>query len=183
MSEQPGRYQRTTGGFVGSLVIAVAVILAFVAFRALTRDDLDVGTETVDYVEAVQAAQSADWRVVYPSKEPAGWRATSVDVDMPRAWTLGFLTADHRFVGVAQQSGSLDQMLETYVDEHPQAGGGVALQTSVGGPWRSWSDSGGDHALSTTVGQDTVLVYGSAPEADLERLAELLTTEPLPSTG
>lgn len=183
MSEQPGRYQRTTGGFVGSLVVAVAVILAFVAFRALTRDDLAVPTETVDYVEAVQAAQSADWQVVYPSSLPAGWKATSVDVDPPRAWDLGFLNPDGHFVGVSQQRGSLDSMLETYVDQDPQAGGAVSLQTSVGGPWKSWSDSGGDHALSSTVGKDTLLVYGSAPKADLERFAELLTTDPVPTTG
>ena len=183
MSEQPGRYQRTTGGFVGSLVIAVAVILAFVAFRALTRDDLDVPTETVDYVEAVQAAQSADWKVVYPSSLPKGWKATSVDVDPPRAWDIGFLTADGHFVGVSQQTRSLDSMLETYVDKAPQAGGAVSLRTSVGGPWKSWSDSGGDHALSSDVGEDTLLVYGSAPESDLERFAQLLTTDPVPATG
>ena len=182
MSEQPGRYQRTTGGFVGSLVVAVAVILAFVAFRALTRDDLDVPTESVDYPEAVQAAQSADWQVVYPSSLPQGWKATSVDVDPPRAWGLGFLTEDGRFVGVAQQRGSLDQMLQTYVDEHPRPGGAATLQTSVGGPWKSWSDSGGDHALSTDVGKDTLLIYGSADESDLERFAELLTTDPLTSS-
>lgn len=183
MSEQPGRYQRTTGGFIGSLVIAVAVILAFVAFRALTRDDLDVPTETVDYVEAVQAAQSAGWKVVYPSSLPKGWRATSVDVDPPRAWDIGFLTADGRFVGVSQQTGSLDSMLETYVDKAPQAGGTVSLQTDVGGTWKSWSDSGGDHALSSELGQDTLLVYGSAPESDLEKFAETLTTDPAPTTG
>jgi hypothetical protein len=53
----------------------------------------------------------------------------------------------------------------------------------VGGPWKSWSDTGGDHALSSAVGKDTLLVYGSAPEADLERFAELLTTDPVPTTG
>ena len=183
MSEQPGRYQRTTGGFVGSLVVAIAVILAFVAFRALTRDDLDVQTETVDYVEAVQAAQSADWQVVYPSELPKGWKATSVDVDRPRAWGLGFLNAEGHFVGVSQQRGSLSSMLETYVDKDPQAGGAVSLRTSVGGPWKSWSDSGGDHALSSSLGKDTLLVYGSAPEADLEKFAELLTTDPVPTTS
>ncbi len=183
VSEQPGRYQRSTGGFVGALVIAIAVILAFVAFRALTRDDLDVNTETVDYVEAVQAAQSADWQVVYPSSLPQGWRATSVEVDPPRTWALGFLTSDGRFVGVAQQRVSLDRMLETYVDENPQPGRAVSLDSSVGGPWKSWSDSGGDHALSTEVGKDTLLVYGSAPAADLERVAELLTTDQLTTTG
>lgn len=182
MSEQPGRYQRTTGGFIGSLVVAVAVILAFVAFRALTRDDLDVPTETVDYLEAVQAAQSGHWKVVYPSSLPNGWKATSVDVDPPRAWNIGFLTSDGHFVGVSQQSGSLDSMLETYVDQDPQAGGAVSVRTSVGGPWKSWSDSGGDHALSSDVGRDTLLVYGSAPESDLEKFAGLLTTDPVPGS-
>ena len=179
MSEQPGRYQRSIGGFVGSLVIALVVIIAFVAIRAVTRDDLDVEPAAVNYTEAVQGAQAGDWQVVYPSSEPKGWKATSVDADPPRAWALGFLTAEGRFVGVAQQRGLLSDMLETYVDENPQADGPVALDTTIGGPWKSWSDSGGDHALSTTVGKDTVLVYGSAPQSDLERFAELLTTDPV----
>lgn len=179
MSEQPGRYQRSIGGFVGSLVVAIVVIVAFVAFRAFTRDDLDVEPAAVDYTEAVQGAQAGDWQVVYPSAEPKGWKATSVNADPPRAWSLGFLTADGHFVGVAQQQGLLSDMLETYVDQDPQAGGPVSLDTSVGGPWKSWSDRGGDHALSTRVGKYTLLVYGSAPPSDLERFAALLTTDPV----
>lgn len=180
MSEQPARYQRSIGGFVGSLIIAVVVIVAFVAFRALTRNDLNVEPEAVDYTEAVQAVQSAKWQVVYPIDEPEGWKATSVDADPPRRWALGFLTSEGRFVGVVQDQETLHSMLTTYVDEQPAAGGAVTLDTTVGGRWRSWSDTGGDHALSTRLGKYTLLVYGSAPQSDLERFAQLLTTAPVP---
>ena len=36
------RYQRSTGGLVGALLVTVLVILGFVGFRALNRDQPDV---------------------------------------------------------------------------------------------------------------------------------------------
>ena len=41
--------------------------------------------------------------------------------------------------------------------------------------WRTFSDSGGDHAYAAEVGRDEVLVYGSADVADLRRVVGLLT--------
>lgn len=178
MSEQPSRYQRSVGGFVGALVIAIAVIVAYVAFRAVTRDDADVSPATVPYREAVAAAQGADWQVLYPASLRSGWRATSIDADPTATWGLGFLTPDG-FVGLRQQRSSLDDLLETYVDENPRKGSVVTLQSDVARRWQSWSDSGGDHAISARLGKATVLVYGSAPLADLERFAESLTRDPM----
>ena len=53
MSEQGGRYQRSFAGMIGALLITLLVIGAFVAFRALNRDELDGGPKPVDYLETV----------------------------------------------------------------------------------------------------------------------------------
>ena len=45
--------------------------------------------------------------------------------------------------------------------------------------WATYSDPGGDHAFAAEVGDDAVLVYGSADEDGLLRLVESLTTEQL----
>lgn len=63
MSEQPGRYQRSFSGMLGALVVLLLVIGGFVAFRAVTRDDLEVEVETVDYLETVGFAQDGDLTV------------------------------------------------------------------------------------------------------------------------
>ena len=41
--------------------------------------------------------------------------------------------------------------------------------------WQTWSDDGGDHGYSTELGDDALLVYGSAPVADIETYLGLLT--------
>ena len=57
--------------------------------------------------------------------------------------------------------------------------GTVALDSEVASRWRTFSDPGGDHAYAAEVGGQTVLVYGSAPQDELETLVESLTTAPL----
>ena len=94
VSEQPGRYQRSVSGMVGAMVVLLLVMAAYVGFRALNRDELEVEPETVDYLEAVQFAQDADWTVVYPPAVPEGWRSTSVESQQGEAWGIGFLTPD-----------------------------------------------------------------------------------------
>ena len=177
------RYQRSTGGLIGALLVTVVVILGFVAFRALNRDQPDVKPTPVDYLAAVSAAQGAHVDVVYPPHLPRGWMATSVDyVPAERghrpAWGIGMLTDAGRFVGVRQEDASLDDLLHTYVDENPTEGPKLTVDGSVARTWRSFSDSGGDHAYAAEVGHDNVLVYGSAGTDDLRRVLDELSTAP-----
>jgi hypothetical protein len=114
---------------------------------------------------------------VYPERLPRGWIATSVDYvpgDRP-AWGVGMLTDGGDFVGVRQEDAPLDDLLDTYVDEQAQEGGHLAVTGSVAPRWQEYADRGGDHAYAAQLGQDEVLVYGSAPTADLRRVLELLT--------
>lgn len=179
MSEQPGRYQRSFSGMVGALLVLLLVIGAFLAFRALNRDDLDVEPETVDYRQAVGFAQDAGRTVVYPASLAEGWRATSVDSQTERAWGIGFLTPDRKFAGVHQAEASVEDLLETFVDEETEERGEVRLDSAIDATWSSYEDSGGDLAYVAELDGQRVLVYGSAAAADLRRLAESLTTEPL----
>lgn len=178
MSEQPGRYQRSLSGMVGALLVVLLVIGAYVAFRALNRDELSVGPETVDYREAVGFAQDVGRTVVYPSSVPDGWRATSVDSRTATEWGIGFLAPDG-FAGVRQSEASLDELLDTLVDENVEEEAPVRLDSTIATTWNAYSDSGGDLAYAAEFEEGWVLVYGSAPEADLRTLAERLTTEPL----
>lgn len=178
MSEQPGRYQRSPAGMVGAMLVLLLVIGAFVGFRALNRDELSVEPERVDYLDAVAAAQSEDWRVAYPATLPPGWRATSIEAAADVDWGIGFLTPDG-FVGVRQSDRSLRELLRTYVDEDTTSRPAVEPGGEIEGRWQAYADAGGDLAYTAEVADQSLLVYGSAPEADLLALAARLTTAPL----
>ncbi|MGI8645377.1 MAG: DUF4245 family protein [Nocardioides sp.] len=178
---QPARYQRSAGGMVGALVVLLLVIGAFVAFRAVTRTQPEVRPEPIAYLQTVRLAQSAGRTVVYPRQLPAGWIATRADAGSPGdvSWSLTMLTDDDQFAGIRQEGGDLDPLLATYVDEDAEEGQTVGVASALAPRWREFSDAGGDTAYAAEVGDDWVLVYGSAPADDLLAIVGALTDEPL----
>jgi hypothetical protein len=182
--EKPSRYNRSFGGLVGSMIIAVIVVVAFVAVRGLVRESPDVEPEAVDYLGQVGDLQAAGVQVVYPPTLPSGWIATSTDYERGSVpdWSIGVLTDDDEFVGVRQSADKPEDLLHTYVDENPLQGPDVTVPSAVGESWQTWSDEGGDHAYLRTdeaTGQ-TVMVYGSASPEQQESFLMTLTTDPVP---
>jgi Protein of unknown function (DUF4245) len=185
-SGQPGRYQRSSSGMVGALLVTFLVIAAFVAFRACIRTDLQVEPDHVDYLSQVGFAQQAGDRLVYPSSLPAGWYATQLSVEPGSGdgLQLSMLTGDNEYVGFVQSPDSAPTLLTTYVDAAPVPGRAVAVPGAVDGEvtrWAVWTDDGGDTALVARHGGETLLVYGSATQEQLEQLAGTLTTAAVPS--
>ena len=178
---QGGRYQRSTSGLIGALVVTLVVIGAYVLFRAVTRDDLETELVTVDYREQAGLAQEAGLEVAYPERLPQGWRATSVVLTPGErsAWGLGLLTDDGQYIGIRQEDESLPDMLEAFLDEETTARPEVTVSGSVSPRWEAFEDEGGDLGYAATLGDETVLVYGSAPEDDLLLVLARLTTEPV----
>jgi hypothetical protein len=184
--ERPSRYTRSFSGLVVAMGVTVLAVVAYVGVRSLIRDQPDIHPE-VDYAACVAFLQAADVAAVHPASLPDGWRATAVHYEpgTPPEWRLAMLTDDEEFVGVVQQDEDVDDLLARYVDQSPHPGEESAVPNSLGvSSWRTWSDSGGDHAfaaeLATGPGAgQTLLVYGSAPVADQERLIGLLTFDPV----
>ena len=177
MSEQPSRYTRSFSGMVGALIVTVIAVLAFVLWRSLFVGDVETQPVAVDWRDSVEQAQQAGLEVVHPRELPAGWVATSVDLrggDDPR-WGLGVLTDEGRFIGIRQQDTSVRDLVETYVDEEADAGPDADVESGITSTWQTWSDDGGDVGYSTEVGDDALLVYGSAPAAQVEAYLGLLT--------
>ncbi|UDY22902.1 DUF4245 domain-containing protein [Nocardioides sp. Kera G14] len=178
------RYPRTFGGLIGSMVVAVIAIVAYWGIQNLTHDHPEVKLDAVAYTETVGTVQEAGYTVAYPSSLPTGWKATSVHFtpgDHP-TWGLGILTKSGTYAGVAQADVDLSSLLTTYVDKAARQGADATIRSQIGSTWSTWSDSGGDHAFATTIdvkgAKQAVLVYGSAPVADLRDLAASLTTAP-----
>lgn len=184
--ERPSRYTRSFSGLVVAMGITVFAVAAYVGFRALVRDQPDIRQE-VDYASCVALLEAADVTVVHPSALPKGWRATAIHYEpgAPPQWRLSLLTKDEEYVGIVQQEQDVDDLLDVYVDKGARQGEDSTATNSLGvASWQTWSDSGGDHAFSTELSSgpltgQTLLVYGSAPVADQERLLALLTLDPV----
>ena len=174
---QPSRYTRSFGGMTGALIVTVVAVVAFVAWRGLFRGEVDDSPQPVDWQDSVSVAEEAGYAVVHPSELPEGWIATSADLVAvgDARWGLGLLTVDGDFVGVRQQDTSVDDLVETYVDEKAEPGDDAQVASEVADTWQTWSDDGGDHGFSTELGDESLLVYGSAPVEDIEALVGLLT--------
>ena len=185
---QSGRYQRSTSGMVGALLVTLLVIFAVVALRACNRTTLDVQPQHVDYLAQVGYAQQAGARLVYPASLPSGWYATNVTFDQGRQPQLEIstLTADGRYAGFVQSPASAPELLTRYVDAHPTGGRPVRVAGAVDGTvttWDLWTDSGGDTALVARHRGATLLVFGSASQSQLERLAASLTAKSVAASG
>jgi len=176
---RPGRYQRSTSGLIGAMIVLVLVVLGIVVYRGVFRDTPTYEPEHLDYLELVGTVQRDGVKTVYPAELPDGWYAKDVTFtpgDRP-VLDLALTTDDGRFAGVHQEDRSIDELVSTYVDTDATEGPKVRLPGSVAQTWRTFSDSGGDHAFAAEVGRDSVLVYGSADEEELRALAESLTTD------
>lgn len=184
MSEQQSgarRYPRTFGGLIGSMIVLVLAVLGYYVIQNLTHDQPDGVPVAADYLSTVRDVQAGGYTVAYPSSLPDGWIASHephfAPGDRP-VWSIPLLTDDEKFVGIQQQDAPLSDMLDVALPQGARPGEKVRLESEVAQDWSSWSSENGDHAFATQVGADTLLVYGSAPVSDLERLIGLLTTAP-----
>ena len=131
-SGQPSRYQRSTSGMVGALLLTFLFVIGFVVLRGCNRANPDVRPDHVDYRAQVGFAQQAGADLVYPSRLPAGWYATRVDYEPGTSPELGIsmLTPD-QYVGVRQSPRDIPELLATYVDAQPVAGASVTVDGGV----------------------------------------------------
>ncbi len=173
MSSQAGRYQRSFSGLVGALVVLLAVIAGYVAFRAVNRNDVADPVVAIDWrPRATNAREQADFSVLTPEELPEGWIATSARWTGGRDahWHLGLLTGRRQYVGLEQRDRSVEDMVGQYVD--PDAAQGEDVR--IGGrTWQSWFDDR-DQALVLEQDDVTTLVVGSVDRGTVEDFARSL---------
>ena len=177
----PGRYDRTPSGLLASFVVVVLVIVGILVYRNLFSADYEDRPPDYDYLATVQEVQGAGFDAVYPPSLPEGWVTRNVDFEPGErpSLALSFLTDDEHFVGVRQEDEDADDLVSDYVDENATEGEPYRAAASVAPTWETWTDDGGDTAYAATVGDTTVLVFGSAPAAVLAELVESLTDAPV----
>lgn len=177
---KPGRYQRSTGGLIGSMIVLVVVVFGIILFRGAFRETPEYEPEHIDYLELVTSVQQLGLQPVYPPSVPEGWYAKAASfepADRP-VIDMVFTTADERTVGLHQEDTSEGDLLTTYVGEGVHENDDT-LATDLG-TWTGWEDADdGDHAWTIEVGDDTVLAYSSGDPQELRVFIESLTTAKL----
>lgn len=171
---QPG-YQRTFPGLLAAMLVVVLVVLGWTVFRAVTSDKEATPVRTVDWKPVVRAAQDAgSIAVLAPEQLPRGWRATSAELRSD-GLHLGLLTDRGAYVGLEESAGSLQDLVEQYVDENAEPGRGVQID---GESWQSWTDAGGDYAVGRVAvaagAKTSYLVVGSAAPEQVRSFAASL---------
>ena len=170
------------------MIVIVVGVVAFAGLNALKRDHDSTPVRAVDYQAMVRAGR-ADQKlsILAPTAMPAGWKATSADYLTGSAptWHLGVLTDEGDYIGVEEARGGAQDLVEEHVDPDAVQGkdvtiGGVEFQT--------WTDAGGDYALSHEVGTgdtptESWLVVGTAPEATIRDYAARLKGAKVPDAG
>ncbi|WP_147384767.1 DUF4245 domain-containing protein [Nocardioides cavernaquae] len=179
MSQGSGRYQRSAAGMVGAMIVTLLVIIVFVAFRAVNRDELIVRPEAVDYLQTVEALQQGDdLDPVYPPTLPEGWIARRAVFSAEHlAWELDILTDDEKYIGLRQAVMPEQDLIEEYVDEEGEPEGSTGLGGTMNLEWEGWKVDGDDTAFTTKIDGATVLVFGSAPAAEVKAFAASLVVD------
>jgi hypothetical protein len=131
--------------------------------------------QTVDYSAMLRAGR-ADHKllVMAPPSLPAGWKATSAtyETGTTPAWHLGLLTGKNQYVGIEEALGGVRDLVDQHVDKDAVQGKDVTID---GETYQTWTDAGGDYAVSRTVpiggGVESYLVVGPAPHTTIRDFA------------
>lgn len=161
------------------LVFAFVAVLLFVGpARSLVLPTHTKAVQTVSYTSEVRAAGRLTGAAVpAPSGLPDTWQATSARVDggagVPVTLHIGFVTPKQQYAALEESNGASYEFLRDLLGKT-----GARLTEGVAGvgglSWQVRHDAKGQLALTRVAGKLTIVVTGSASQAELERLAASL---------
>jgi hypothetical protein len=168
-----------------NLFIAVIASLAIVAFLVIVvvRPDRTPLYDPVDYLAAAEdAAGVVDEPIAAPAL-PEKWSANHAELrtgsDGVTVWSVGFTTPAERYLAIVQ---GIDANASWVADQVRGARPGAIVEIA-GLSWTSYdrrdaSDPGNvAYALVTTSGDSTIVLAGTADDAEFEALATAIAKE------
>lgn len=171
-----------------NLVIALAasLLVVFIIVIVVVRPDQAGPAKSVDWTSVANDAQrSVSTRLMSPAL-PAGWtanRAELVDAESASdgiaSWQIGFLTPSTQYIGLVQGIKADASWVSKQLDDKKSTGDATFGDLS----WQVYDHRGADHpgnlayALVTTVGDSTVVLAGTASNAEFATLATEIAGE------
>jgi hypothetical protein len=164
----------TPANMVRSLLPLTVIMLVVVGMTALRQNPDDPVREVDPGPSIALAAERAGYPLLVPQGLPGEWRPTSVRTDAvdgapgdPVTLEIGWFTPAEEYAGFVISDGvdvgPLDDVLDDATDDGTTQVGGQA--------WDRRTTERGETVLTRTEGEATLLVTGSAPDAELETLA------------
>jgi hypothetical protein len=171
-----------------NLVIALgaSLLVVFVIVVVVVRPDQGGAPKTVDWASVARDAQPSVSTPLLVPQLPRGWSAnravfedTSSAPDAIANWQIGFLTPSTQYIGLTQGISANSSWVSTQLNDKRATG-----DASFGAfRWqvydhRSDSNPGNlAYALVTTVGETTVVLAGTASDAEFSTLATEISGE------
>ena len=174
----PARPVKTFTDMARSLGL-MAVVIGALLLLGPARTLVFPGSATmkpVDYRDQVAAFAKVAGGVLQPVGLPSGWRANAARFDS-RGHTarlhVGFATPGSKFAGLDETNGAAARLIADVLGER---GATVTGTTAIGGQvWDERRSDRGEEALTLTTADLTVVVTGSASDAQLRALAGSLS--------
>lgn len=176
------RRRRRSNQTTKNLVLSIAASLGIVLFLVLVVVRPDPAPLVIDHLAAAaEAEQSLGSTVVAPVVPPT-WIANRAELAGSGGvdeWTIGFITADETFIGLVQGFETNPTWLR---DTLRDAGDGDDVEIA-GVTWQRFDRRGVDgaglreFALVTEAPGSTIVLYGTAADADFALLATAVAAD------
>jgi uncharacterized protein DUF4245 len=156
---------------LGLMAVVIATLLLIGPARTLVFPGA-AKLQPVDYTHQVAAFKEIAGTVLSPTGLPKAWRANSASFDSTpgRAHLhVGFATPGSLFAGLDESNGPAAQLVSRVLG--PRGANVTGTTTIAGESWERRRSQRGEQALTMTTGPLTLVVTGSATDAQLRTLA------------
>ncbi|ODA90690.1 hypothetical protein ATY41_09160 [Leifsonia xyli subsp. xyli] len=174
------RNRQTVNNLVYSLIATVTLVIVIVL--AVPRGAPTASTHDVDFAAVAQQAQGSEPDPLLVPELPDSWTSNSAQfrtktADGVDSWYIGLLTPKGEFIGVTQGFEANESWMAGQVNRSRIAG----TRDIDGVRWDVYDNrtSGADtgnvaYALTTTAGKSSIVVFGTAGDAEFQTVAAAL---------
>ena len=174
------RNRQTINNLVYSLLATVALVAVIVLI--VPRGNPSATKPPVDYASIAQQAQGSEPDALLVPALPSGWKSNNAELrtktaDKVDSWYIGLITPKQQFIGVTQGFGANESWVSDQVSKSRIAGTRVidGVTWDVYDNRTSSSDDGNvEYALVTSSGDSTIIVFGTAEDAEFRTVGSSL---------
>jgi hypothetical protein len=175
------RESKTLNNLIYSMIVTLGLVA--VIYFLVPRPDQEPKWN-VDYVAASQeASDTLGYEVLVPAL-PETWRANAAEIrnisnGQVTSWYIGFITPENQFIAYNEAVNADATWISQLLKDFPSTG-----EVSIDGQqWtiydnRSMEDAGNAaYAMVTTFGEITIVLHGTASDAEFALLASSITAD------
>ena len=175
------RNRQTVNNLVYSLIATVALVAVIVL--VVPRGNPTASAPAVDFAAVAAQGQGSEPDRLLVPKLPSGWTSNNAELrtrtpDGVDSWYVGLLTPSKQYIGITQGFTANESWTSEQVNRSMIKG----TRTIDGVRWDVYDNrtSSTDHgnvayALATTAGKSSIVVFGTAADADFRTVAGALS--------